>query len=149
MLEYKNIIVPYDGTENAKKALRAAVQLAKCSEDCKIYIASVCNLAAAMTSFDKTSIKEGSLATKMSEDMESLSEKHLREADEIVPDDIEHEMLLEVGSPGPVILELSEEYECDLIVMGSRGLGQIKGLLMGSVSGYLLSRSKIPVFVVK
>ncbi|MDU1772450.1 MAG: universal stress protein, partial [Dialister micraerophilus] len=52
MLEYKNIIVPYDGTENAKKALRAAVQLAKCSEDCKIYIASVCNLAAAMTSFD-------------------------------------------------------------------------------------------------
>lgn len=85
----------------------------------------------------------------MSEDMESLSKKHLREADEIVPDDIEHEMLLEVGSPGPVILELSEEYECDLIVMGSRGLGQIKGLLMGSVSGYLLSRSKIPVFVVK
>lgn len=149
MLDYKNIIVPYDGTENAKKALKTAVNFAKCCEDCKIYIASVCNLAAAMTSFDQTSIKEGSLATKMSEDMEAQSKRFLREASEIIPKDIEKEMLLEVGSPGPVILELSEEYECDLIVMGSRGLGQIKGLFMGSVSGYLLSRSKIPVFVVK
>ena len=66
-----------------------------------------------------------------------------------MPAGIAHEELYEVGSPGPVLLNMAEEQGCDLIVMGSRGLGPLKGIFMGSVSSYMVSRSKCPVLIVK
>ncbi|MBQ1615172.1 MAG: universal stress protein, partial [Selenomonas sp.] len=37
----------------------------------------------------------------------------------------------------------------DLIIMGSRGLGIVKGVLLGSVSQYIVEQAKCPVLVVK
>jgi nucleotide-binding universal stress UspA family protein len=42
--------------------------------------------------------------------------------------------LLEDGAPAETILRVAGERHADTIVMGSRGLGAAKGLLMGSVS---------------
>ena len=36
-----------------------------------------------------------------------------------------------------------------MIVIGSRGLGSISGLILGSVSGYVVHQAKCPVLVVK
>ena len=44
------------------------------------------------------------------------------------------EIVLEEGDPAKRILEQAEKSHANLIVMGSRGLSDIKGLLMGSVS---------------
>lgn len=44
------------------------------------------------------------------------------------------ETVLEEGDPVKRILERAEQEKANLIVMGSRGLGDLKGLLMGSVS---------------
>lgn len=41
---------------------------------------------------------------------------------------------VEVGSPARTIVDYADDWESDCIVMGRRGLGDIKGLLMGSVS---------------
>lgn len=41
---------------------------------------------------------------------------------------------VEIGSPARTIVEFADAWEADCIVMGRRGLGDIKGLLMGSVS---------------
>ena len=46
------------------------------------------------------------------------------------------------------IIETAQRYECDLICMGSRGLGAIRGML-GSVSFGMLRNSDIPVLVCK
>ena len=37
----------------------------------------------------------------------------------------------------------------DMVVMGSRGRGSVKGVLLGSVSKYVLDKSKVPVLIVK
>ena len=44
---------------------------------------------------------------------------------------------------------MAEEEQSDLIVMGSRGLGLLKGVLIGSVSQKVIEESKIPVMVIK
>ena len=42
--------------------------------------------------------------------------------------------LLEDGDPAATILRLAKGLDADMIVLGSRGLGDVKGLLLGSVS---------------
>jgi len=44
------------------------------------------------------------------------------------------QMLLADGDPTPTILHLAKDHSVDAIVMGSRGLGDIQGFLLGSVS---------------
>ena len=51
-------------------------------------------------------------------------------------------------SPAYVILNHAKEYNCDLIVMGSRGLSGIKEFL-GSVSHKITQRSQIAVLIIK
>ena len=48
-----------------------------------------------------------------------------------------------------VILDFATDKDMDMIVMGSRGLGVVKGVLLGSVSQYIVEQSKCPVLVVK
>lgn len=47
------------------------------------------------------------------------------------------------------ILEVAEEEGSDMIIMGSRGLGLLKGVLIGSVSQKVIEEAKIPVMVIK
>ena len=53
------------------------------------------------------------------------------------------------GPAAEAILRVADTYTCDLIVLGSRGLGTFEGLLLGSVSNTVLQHAKIPVLIVK
>ena len=66
----------------------------------------------------------------------------LDRAMEMVPSGIEKEAFSETGSPAVVILDFATSNDMDLIVMGSRGLGVVKGVLLGSVSQYIVEQSK-------
>jgi nucleotide-binding universal stress UspA family protein len=54
-----------------------------------------------------------------------------------------------VGDPKEEIIRIAEEWEADLIVLGARGLGKIKRLLLGSVSLAVARHARCPVLVVK
>ena len=45
MLDFKNILVPYDGSEQSRRALATAVSVAGCCENPKIYVATISNSA--------------------------------------------------------------------------------------------------------
>ncbi len=62
--------------------------------------------------------------------------------------DFEVHAELAEGSDAEAILTLAEKYEADLIVMGTRGFGAVKGLLVGSVSRKVIHLSQCPVMVV-
>ena len=53
-----------------------------------------------------------------------------------------------VGDPAEKIAEEAAKLPADLIIMGSRGLGALRGML-GSVSSYVLREAQVPVLVVK
>lgn len=53
------------------------------------------------------------------------------------------------GKPGEVIVKAADQHNADFIVCGSRGLGTIRRTIIGSVSGYILHHSHVPVLVCK
>lgn len=56
---------------------------------------------------------------------------------------------IERGDTGKRILQCAEDEGADTIVMGSRGLGNLKGLILGSVSQYVSSRADCTCITVK
>ncbi|HYM68942.1 MAG TPA: universal stress protein [bacterium] len=54
-----------------------------------------------------------------------------------------------MGDPSLEIVKAAQEAGADMIILGSRGLGQIGGLILGSVSERVLHAAHIPVLVVR
>jgi len=54
-----------------------------------------------------------------------------------------------VGEPGASIADAARELGCDMIVMGSRGLGSNTGALLGSVAQSVLEYATVPVLLVR
>jgi nucleotide-binding universal stress UspA family protein len=53
------------------------------------------------------------------------------------------------GSPGPMLLELADEREVELIAVGFRGTSLFEQLMLGSVSRAVVHTARVPVLVVK
>jgi len=56
--------------------------------------------------------------------------------------------VIEEGEPAKRIVSFSKEKDIDLIVMGARGLGLMKGMIIGSVTDAVLKSSPCPVLVI-
>lgn len=59
------------------------------------------------------------------------------------------EMVAQGVNAWDMICQVSRDEECDIIVMGSRGLGDWEGAMLGSVTHRVLAKSNIPVLVVR
>ena len=58
-------------------------------------------------------------------------------------------LFLEGGNTGSIIIDYSEKNGFDFIIIGSKGKGNFKNALLGSVSHRVLHHSKNPVLIVK
>lgn len=54
-----------------------------------------------------------------------------------------------LGEAAQAIADYAREQQCTLIVIGSRGLGSVTGILLGSVTTRVVHLSDVPVLVVK
>ncbi len=136
----KKIMVPVDGSESSERALEQAIELAVAlkAKLAFLYVANVNQLAV-----------NSCLSAELLEAVNKAGDVILSHAEERVPEGVEAERLLETGSPASAIVDVAEDIGSDLIVMGSRGLGLVKGVLLGSVSQYVVENSKCAVMVVK
>lgn len=148
MKAYKNIIVPTDGSVNSKRALEHAIVLAS-SLGASITLVYVANIVSVISNFDQIPNASGYATEQVALDMEEEGKGVLDDFAKEVPEGIDVKTVFEVGSPGPAVLSVAKKYKADLIVMGSRGLGPLKGLFMGSVSSYVVTHSGCPVLIVK
>ena len=140
MVTYKTIVVPTDGSENAKRALEHALAVADRNQ-AELIVVHVANIVSA--------ISGGYVSEQIAEDMEETGKEILNDVVKEIPAGVKVKSVFEVGSPGPALLAVAKKYNADLIVMGSRGLGPLKGLFMGSVSSYVTSHSTCPVLIIK
>ena len=59
------------------------------------------------------------------------------------------ETVVRQGAPADEILQAAEELHADLIIMGSRGWGQLKAMLLGSISEHVLHHATCPVLIAR
>ena len=135
---FRKILVAVDGSQHARAALDLAVDLAQ------RYQASLCVLHAFPHVSDLlgTPHYESLLAARS-----MIGQQLLESAQTQVGDTVVVETQLIEGPPAPAILRVAEEEGCDLIVIGSRGRGQIAGILLGSVSSTVAQRAHCPVLI--
>lgn len=57
------------------------------------------------------------------------------------------ELRLELGSPREVICRIANEESFDLLIIGRRGMGEIRDVLFGAVSNYVLHHVNCPVLL--
>jgi nucleotide-binding universal stress UspA family protein len=140
---FQNILVAVDGSPDADQALAQAIDLAE-SEHARLAIFS----AVAMPPAAAFIGAGGGVAVTLARDAEAETETILRTAVQRVPDGVSVSTL---QSSKPVRLALIHQIEIghhDLVVMGSRGRGALRSVLLGSVSHYVLHHSPVPVLIV-
>jgi len=63
--------------------------------------------------------------------------------------DIEYNVQILHGQPGPAIVEFANTNDFDCVVIGSRGLNNLQTMILGSVSHKVAKRANCPVLIVK
>jgi nucleotide-binding universal stress UspA family protein len=61
---------------------------------------------------------------------------------------VKAQILVRVGEPGMTIAKVARQKHCGEIVLGSRGLGSFKGLMLGSVTRKVIHAARVPVTVI-
>ena len=137
---FNNILLAVDGSEYSLRALEYARSLSV-NYKASLWLVHVFSHTSDLLGyqdFEKLYAKRKSAGQAILDD--ALSK--LSDANSEV-----HAELAE-GSDAEAILTLAEKYNADLIVMGTRGFGAVKGLLVGSVSRKVIHLSSCPVMVV-
>ncbi len=138
---FKKILVAYDGSEHAQRAAHLAGEMARSEKDAELWL--VCAMDLVPGELGKPYIDQ--LITERTRIGTGL----LAKAKETIGSDIDiHEELL-FGSPAESIMTVARSQKCDLIIMGTRGVGGLKGLLLGSQIQKVISLSEVPVLAVK
>ena len=137
----KNILVPTDLSEEATQALEYAVELAG-RLGATIHLVNVLNTPALGMPEVMTGVMIDSVVADHRTMLDELAQRYRTRA-------LIGKVLLETGDATNAITETASKLGCDLIVMGTRGLGLLQGLLLGSQAQKVISHAPCPVLMVK
>ncbi|WP_170975333.1 universal stress protein [Martelella alba] len=140
MAEVKNVLIAYDDSDCAKKALDFACDFVR-RYGARLHIVSVCQLpqfgSGTATEMIIKNAKEiyGAIFAGMDGDP--------------AYQDIDIVKEMEVGNPAVMILHYAENHKIDHIIVGHRGFSHIERWLMGSVARQVIDNAECPVTVIR
>ena len=147
----RNILVAVDGSENSNRAVAYGAWLAK-NLGAQLLLLHVVAKPGGM------GIPEALRRYNQIEHVLATEADMLREAAQLILDHAkgiaestgaeEIQTLIQEGDPAARVISSSEEHDIDLIIMGRRGLSDLAGLLMGSVSHKVAQLSPCPCLTV-
>lgn len=136
------IIVPVDGSDHSRRALKFAVHIAK-GLQAKIIVLNV------QLSLNTRNVKRFISPDQIQEYQEGEAQDAINKVLDIVEaQDLEVVTKYRVGPPDAEICKEAEEEQATMIVMGTRGLGAFKRNILGSVSYSVVHEAPCPVTVV-
>jgi nucleotide-binding universal stress UspA family protein len=146
----RRILVATDGSPNGQRALETAVDLAK-GLKAELRITHVVFVP---TLFWSMGVPGSAIPTdKIEEDAEKVAREILAEAAKFAKDKgvaaPKEELVTDLVSPAQGIVQLAERDGVDVVVVGTRGNGGFKKLLLGSVANSVLHYAGCSVLVVK
>ncbi len=146
----KRILVAVDSSQNAQRALEAAVEMAK-GLKAELRIAHVVYVP---TLFWSMGVPGSAVPTdKIEADAEAVARQLLADAVKFAKDSgvtsVKDELVTDLVSPYQGIVQLAERDDADLVVVGTRGNGGFKKLLLGSVANSILHYAGCSVMVTK
>ncbi len=140
------VLLAVDGSQDAARAVQQLIALRQEMRTPANLSVRLLNVQRPVTGDVSTFVAGSTLEDYYREN----AEKALAPARELlaaaaVPFEAEHR----VGEPGTTIAEDALQHDCDLIVMGTRGMGGHAGVLLGSVAQEAVAAAGVPVLLVK
>ncbi|GAC1515310.1 MAG: universal stress protein [Chloroflexota bacterium] len=133
-----NILVAYDGSEQAQRALDWAVRM---TQDARVTVISIAPTL------------EASPKIADAVDPNSDIPEHRRQLDEAAAildrSGITVETVLRAGNPAEEIITTAMDGGFDVILVGIRGVSAAKRFLIGSVAERVVRHATVPVLVVR
>ena len=141
MIRFSKVLLATDGSPNAEGAFRYARDLALRDNAQAIVAHAFPSIPTHLgepwgDQFIAKSVAQG-------EQVANHAAERLREAG------LDVDVAVLEGPPADAILRVADVRQCDLIVMGNRGYGELASLLLGSVSHRVLAHAHVPVLIVR
>jgi len=144
---FKSIVVGTDGSDTATQAVREAVDLAK-AVGAKLELVSayepVSNQRLQSERRDAPEDVQWSINPK--EDVEATLAEAAKIAEEA---GVAVEQFARRGDPADAILDVAEESEADLIIVGNKGMTGAKRFLLGSVPNKVSHHAPCSVLIIR
>ena len=139
------IMVAVDGSDYSDKAVDYAIDLAE-KFSAKLTVIHVVKTPITFKNDLWDSQLMADVLDRFGKDGQSLLSSTLSKA---IKAGIRSSTKLLQGNPADVIIKIAEDEDYDLIVLGSRGLGSVSRILLGSVSDNVSRHAKCPVLIIK
>lgn len=140
---FTNVLVPVDGSDNSYRALDAALLLSE-------KLGSSITVVNVMEQVPITHIESEKLLSELLEAYKKENQEILSKCSDIAHQKgITIKTVLLQGNPAPVILDYSKKENFDLVIMGSRGMGKFKELILGSVSSKIVHHSPCAIMIIR
>jgi nucleotide-binding universal stress UspA family protein len=140
---FTNILVPIDGSDNSYRALDAALLLSE-------KLGSNITVIHVMEEVPITHIGSEKMLNELLEAYKKENQGILLKGSEIANQKgLTIKSFLLQGNPASVILDYNKKEKFDLVIMGSRGLGKFKELILGSVSSKIVHHSSCAVLLIR
>lgn len=144
----RNILIPFDGSDSARRALQYVIEAA--SEQSGLKAVHLLNVQQEPVMFGEYVTVE--MIDQMTQGFLDKGAAVLKEASDRLAgvglaDKVSTHVVL--GNVAEQVRDNVARLGCDTVVMGTRGLGSLKGLLLGSVATQVIHEVPVPVLLVK
>ncbi|WP_373185670.1 universal stress protein [Halopseudomonas sp.] len=139
------VLLPFDGSESALRAVEYLADFSKTLGDVTVHVVNVQTEPKLFGNYVSPTMLDQLHAGAL----DHAAEVNAQAADMLRAANLQvqtHEIIGEVVS---VLVEAARKLGCTMIVMGTRGLGSLSSLVLGSVASHVVHESPIPVLLVK
>ncbi|MDZ7922421.1 universal stress protein [Rhodoferax sp.] len=138
------VLLPVDGSELSMEAVRFALRMRQGGLSLSAVLANVqepASLYEMLVAHDPDVIDQVSAEAGL----------HALQRAQALLDEagVDYECEVAKGDPAHTLIDISERFGCDLVVMGARGTSALRSAMLGSVSNEVLHASTVPVVIVK